>query len=196
MKTEERELATLASNLGIKIPKQELARVAEELKKKESTVIGLRRAKASLEMFLRRSLGEFTDFFHLLRCEISSRFCDDERHPVATATVKVRAGKEVDMYVSDGNGPIDALDKAIRKSLEKTYGNLISSVQLVDYQVTTLNPEKHTAAKVRVTINFFELSCHKTFVVQGVSHHLEHASWLALRDAYAYCLFHKLQSNP
>src|SRR5262249_46593082 len=108
------------------------------------------------------------------------------REPVTEATVKVRVNQQVMHTVSEGDGPVNALDGALRKALLPVYPRL-AEMQLVDYKVRVVNARAGTAARVRVVI---ESRDHEAvWGTVGVSEYIIEASWLALADSVEYTLF-------
>ena len=105
---------------------------------------------------------------------------------VSEATIKLKVNGEKVFTVGDGDGPVDALNMALRRALEKFYPS-ISNVHLADYRVSILDPEEATAAKTRVVI---ESSDGETsWGTVGVSENIIEASWEALVDGVEYKLF-------
>ena len=105
--------------------------------------------------------------------------------------MKIRVGDSVRFEVGEGDGPVNALDAALRKALNGTFPNL-KSMRLVDYKVRVVNSEAGTAARIRV---FIESSDHHdVWGTIGVSENIIEASWLALVDAIEYKL-HKDESK-
>ena len=91
----------------------------------------------------------------------------------------------MDHVVADGDGPVNALDTALRKALSPTYPNL-NEMTLVDYKVRVINSTEGTAARVRVVIE--SRDAEETWSTVGVSENIIEASWLALVDAIEYKL--------
>ena len=140
-------------------------------------------AEASFELLARRALGQVPDYFELQRF----RVMDDRRwnargelvtESEATVTLEV-AGRQM-MTVSNGNGPVDALDKALRKALLPTYPQL-ESMRLTDYKVRILTPQAGTEAVTRVMIESAGRNGRWTTV--GVSTNVIDASCKALIDS-------------
>jgi 2-isopropylmalate synthase len=149
-------------------------------------------AEASFELLLRKLIGRHRSFFALeqYRVEVGKRGGDQ---PYAEATLKLRIGEKVEHQVAEGDGPVNALDAALRKALRSHYPQ-IDQVHLTDYKVRVINSNDETAAKVRVVIE-----CRRTtadsdisevFGTIGVSGNIIEASWAALVDAYEYHLVH------
>ena len=104
----------------------------------------------------------------------------------SVATVKVRVGEETEYTVGEGDGPVDALNAALRKALSRFYP-AIADVVLKDYSVRILDPEEATAAKTRVLIESSDGE--RTWGTVGVSENIIEASWEALVDSVEYKLF-------
>ena len=102
------------------------------------------------------------------------------------ATVKLRVGDLVQHTVSEGDGPVNALDGALRKALQQTYPRL-AEMHLVDYKVRVVNSREGTAARVRVVIESRDGT--DVWGTVGVSENIIEASWLALADSFEYKLF-------
>jgi 2-isopropylmalate synthase len=107
----------------------------------------------------------------------------------AEATVKVRVGDQVMHTAADGNGPVNALDAAVRKALLPFYPSL-TNVHLTDYKVRILDGEAGTAAQTRVLID--SASGHRNWSTVGSSTNIIEASWQALVDSLEYALLNGL----
>ncbi len=108
--------------------------------------------------------------------------------PVSEATVKIKVDGHVEHHVAEGDGPVNALDAALRKALEPHYP-AIRDMQLVDYRVRVVNSREATAARVRVVIESRDSNRHWGTI--GVSENIIDASWLALVDSIEYKLLSK-----
>ena len=106
-------------------------------------------------------------------------------------TVKLRVGDVVEHTVSEGHGPVDALNKALRKALKNFYPQL-DTMELVDYKVRVVNSKEATAARVRVVIESRDGT--DVWSTVGVSDNVIEASWLALVDSLEYKLFKEEKS--
>jgi 2-isopropylmalate synthase len=104
---------------------------------------------------------------------------------VTEATVKLKVGDVTEHVVGEGDGPVNALDAALRKSLERFYPS-IRDVRLIDYKVRVVNAREGTAARVRVIIESRDKDSNWGTV--GVSENIIEASWLALVDSVEYKL--------
>ncbi|HOC02966.1 MAG TPA: alpha-isopropylmalate synthase regulatory domain-containing protein, partial [bacterium] len=102
---------------------------------------------------------------------------------VAEATVKIKVGEETEYTVAEGNGPVNALDNAIRKALIPAFPYL-SDLKLTDYKVRILHPEKATGAVTRVLIESMDEN--ETWGTIGLSENIIEASWIALIDSFKY----------
>ncbi len=159
-----------------------------ELKQLEHQGFQFEGADASFELLLQKAInGERTRHFEL----IGFRVIDEKRHenevPIAEATIMVKGPDgTVEHTAAVGNGPVNALDVALRKALSRFYPS-IEEVRLVDYKVRVLEGGAGTEAVVRVLIESQDATSHWTTV--GVSHNVIEASWQALVDSIDYKLY-------
>ena len=178
-------------DIGIDIdPKDdEVARLVETVKEREHDGYAYDGAEASFELLARRALGTVPDYFHCT----SFRVLDERRWnakgelvTISEATVKLDVGDEHHMSVAEGNGPVNALDDALRKVLTSIYPQL-EDLKLVDYKVRILTPGAGTGAVTRVMIESADKDgAHWSTV--GVSANIIDASYNALRDSIIYKL--------
>ena len=140
---------------------------------------------------MRKRLRPFPPFFELLYYHIYTDYSEG-RDRGASATVKVRVGGEIQLMAAEGNGPVNALDQALRKALEIFYPAL-SQVQLTDYKVRVLDSKSATAAGVRVLITSSDGE--DAFTTVGVSGDVVAASWKALEDSMEYLLLKAARKN-
>ena len=141
-------------------------------------------AEASLELLIKRVMNKFKDFFDLedFRVIIEQK----KGGKMATeATIKLRVGKEFEHTASLGDGPVNALDSALRKALKKFYPSL-NEMHLTDYKVRVLDEKEGTAARVRVLIQSQDKT--DSWWTMGVSENIIEASWQALVDSVEYKL--------
>ena len=149
-------------------------------------------ADASFEILAKKSLSSVPNFFEL----VSFRVLDERKFDfkgnaiaVAEATIKIKIGNKTVLSVAEGNGPVNALDKALRKSLSRKYPAL-KNVRLTDYKVRILTPSDGTKAVTRVQI---ESSDGKNkWSTIGVSQNIVDASFRALHDSITYQLMRQL----
>lgn len=177
-------------NISLKPDSHELQRILDELKQLEHQGFQFEGAEASFELLLKKLLGLHRRFFDLIgfRVIISKRKENEE--PLSEATIMVRVGKNIEHTAATGNGPVNALDNALRKALDKFYPNL-KTVKLHDYKVRVLAAGKGTSAKVRVLIESGDGISRWGTV--GVSENIIEASWQALVDSIEYKLLKELQ---
>lgn len=146
-------------------------------------------AEASLELFMKRAMKRFKDFFELedFRVIIEKR---RGGKMTSEATIKLKVGKEVEHTASQGDGPVNALDSALRKALIAFYPKL-KEMHLTDYKVRVLDEKEGTAARVRVLIQSEDTD--DTWWTIGVSENVIEASWQALVDSVEYKLLKDLK---
>jgi 2-isopropylmalate synthase len=151
-------------------------------------------ALGSFELLAGRCAGSFTPNFELLKYHVTVE-CDHDASgkTITEATVKVRIDADIRHEVAEGDGPVNALDAALRKALIPTFPNL-EAMRLVDYRVRVVNSEAGTAARIRVVIE--STDGRETWGTVGVSENIIEASWLALHDAIEFKLLLDLHSPP
>jgi 2-isopropylmalate synthase len=160
-------------------------RILERLKQLEDEGFQFEGAEASFELLMERAVGRHRPYFDLdaYRVIVEEQSGDDE--PVAEATVRVKVKGILEHTAAAGNGPVNALDHALRKALEQFYPNL-KEMGLLDYKVRILDESKGTAAKTRVLITSGDTR--ETWGTVGVADNIIEASWLALVDSVEYKL--------
>jgi 2-isopropylmalate synthase len=141
-------------------------------------------AEASFDLLVRRCAGTFRPHFERLNFHVTVE-ADGDGAVTTEATVKIRIGDIVRHEVAEGDGPVNALDAALRKALETVYPSL-AKMHLVDYKVRVINSEAATAAGVRVVIE--SRDDHDVWGTVGVSENIIEASWTALVDSIEYKL--------
>ncbi|MCR9119063.1 MAG: citramalate synthase [bacterium] len=141
-------------------------------------------AEASFDLLVQKSLGEFTPHFELVKYHVEVVRRPDEQI-TTEATIKVLVNGELRHEVAEGDGPVNALDAALRKALNGAYPSL-REMSLIDYRVRVVNSEAGTAARIRVIIESRDKS--DTWGTIGVSENIIEASWIALLDAIEYKL--------
>jgi 2-isopropylmalate synthase len=180
-------LLAKAETYGLKLSKDspKLQELLAKLKELESQGYQFEGAEGSFELLLRKAVGRHKPSFQLLgfRVIVEKRRADEA--PISEATVMVKVGEAVEHTAAVGAGPVNALDHALRKALEKFYPQL-TEVKLLDYKVRVLAASQGTAAKVRVLL---ESGDHKEiWGTVGVSENIMEASWQALADSIEYKL--------
>jgi 2-isopropylmalate synthase len=142
-------------------------------------------ADGSFDLLVRKCLGTFRPHFQRLSYHVNVE--TNALGEIRTeATVKIRFGDEVRHEVAEGDGPVNALDAAMRKALNGHFPAL-RKLHLVDYKVRVINSEAATAAGVRVVIESQDET--DTWGTVGVSENVIEASWIALVDSFEYCLW-------
>lgn len=159
--------------------------ILENLKEMENKGFQFEGAEASFELLMRRALGTLPNLFSV----IGFRVIDTKRHedekPLSEATIQVKVGGRIEHTAAEGNGPVNALDHALRKALESFYPQL-REVRLLDYKVRVLPAGKGTASMTRVLIESGDSEGRWGTV--GVSDNIIDASYHALVDALLYKL--------
>tara|TARA_B100000315_G_scaffold220370_1_gene223012 strand:- start:712 stop:1563 length:852 start_codon:yes stop_codon:yes gene_type:complete len=191
--------ALLAKAKGFNLPlskgSPQLDVLLRELKDREHQGFQFEGAEGSFELLMRKVLGSSVESFELLGFRVIVEKRDVNQETVSEATIMVRVGDRVEHCVADGNGPVHALDNALRKALELFYPEL-RDVQLRDYKVRVLTGVHGTASKVRVLIVSGDRE--REWNTVGVSGNIIDASWQALADSVELCLFreHMAKANP
>ena len=162
----------------------ELKQLLSEVKELESIGFQFEGADASFELLMRKSLKDKQQFFKLLGYRVLDDKPGESEPTIAEATVKIEGpdGK-VEHTAATGDGPVNALDRALRKALVNFYPE-IDDVQLHDYKVRVLDSADGTASMVRVFIESGDRESRWGTV--GLSHNVVEASWQALVDAMVY----------
>lgn len=154
-------------------------RVLEQLKALEHEGYQFEGAESSFDLLMHKLLGKFDPFFSLKQYNVSI-FEPSADGLNSSATIYVNVNGQDANATAQGDGPVNALDKAMRKTLEQFYP-AINEIKLVDYKVRVLDSNQATAAKVRVIIESTDQ--HTSWTTIGVSTDIIEASWLALKDA-------------
>jgi 2-isopropylmalate synthase len=141
-------------------------------------------AEASFEILVKKTLGTYKPSFDLVKYHVNVERNTDEEI-VTEASVKLKVDGINEHVISEGDGPVNALDEALRKSLERFYPN-ISQMHLIDYKVRVVNARAGTAARVRVIIESRDSDA--MWGTVGVSENIIDASWKALVDSVEYKL--------
>jgi 2-isopropylmalate synthase len=187
-------LAMKAAELGLELDGEVLGRVLDELKHLEHEGYHFEVADGSLELLLKRATGWAPDYFsvesfrvitdHGARAETIS----SEAFGVTTeATVKVHIGTERIVATAEGNGPVNALDAALRAAIEPKYP-VLQSIHLTDYRVRVLGSSEGTRSVTRVLVDTTDGLV--TWTTIGVSENIIEASWQALNDSVVVGLLH------
>jgi 2-isopropylmalate synthase len=162
-----------------------LARLVDRVKKMESAGYTFEAADASFELLLAEELdGVRPSYFEVESWRVITESRTDGE-AVSEATVKLRAGGERQVVTGEGNGPVNALDQALRTAIGRAFPE-VAKFNLIDYRVRILDQGHGTDAVIRVLIETSDGAA--TWVTVGVGHNIVEASWEALRDAVTYGL--------
>jgi 2-isopropylmalate synthase len=179
-----------AADLGLELDSAALADVLTQLKNLEHRGYHFEAADGSLELLLRAAGGWKQPYFRLE----SYRVISEERpdgEVITEATIKVYVGDQRLLATAEGNGPVNALDAALRKAIGPTYPEL-ARLHLTDYKVRVLDTSAGTGAVTRVLIDSTDGD--RSWSTIGVSHNIIEASWLALADSVVYGLLYNRAS--
>ncbi len=143
-------------------------------------------AEASFELLLKKSLGIYRKLFDLraFRLIVEKRGPDED--VITEATLKIAVDGKEAFTVAEGDGPVHALDNALRLALAQFYGTELAKIRLSDYKVRVINTKAGTAAKVRTAIESRDKA--EAWTTVGVSTNIIEASWQALADSVEYGL--------
>jgi len=182
--------------MSIDLEEDQIKHILRIIKQKESEGFSYDTALASFEVLVRKELNQIKDYYLLQRFKVTDERRWNARGQLITeseATVDVFVDKEERMTVGIGNGPVNAIDSALRKALISFYPTL-DNLKLTDYKVMILSPEKGTGAITRVLIESVDSNkIHWTTI--GVSPNIIDASYNAIYDSITYKLFHDLNHN-
>jgi 2-isopropylmalate synthase len=160
-------------------------KVLEQIKDLEHKGFQFEGAEASFELLVLKAQGETERFFDLKGFRVIDEKRSEKEHPIAEATIMVEVDGKVEHTAALGNGPVNAMDNAVRKALEKFYPEL-SELKLLDYKVRVITAGG-TGSSVRVLIQSGDKD--GKWGTVGVSHNIIEASWQALVDSIRYKLW-------
>lgn len=172
--------------MNVDVDKQnpENRKLLEQIKDLESRGYQFEGAEGSFELLMHKAFGDYSQPFSLENMRLILELKEDQ--PVhSEAVIKVRVKDEVVHTAAEGNGPVNALDNALRKALEEVYPR-VKGMKLNDYKVRVLDEKAGTDAPVRVLIETGDGK--KSWSTVGVSTNIIEASWQALVDSMAYGL--------
>ena len=163
--------------------------ILNEVQEREHAGYSYENADGSFDLVVRRHIGKYQPLFEPIYYRIYSP--SNEEHAdsegLIEASAKVRMGDAIELCAAEGNGPIDALNKALQRALRETFP-VVADLHLSDYSVRVVNSTEETAAKVRVYLEHtFQGAAFGTI---GVNVDIIQASWNALIEAYQYALMH------
>ncbi len=189
-------LAMKAAEHGLELDGEVIGRVLDELKHLEHEGYHFEVADGSLELLLRRATGWVSDYFTVESFRVitdhGASADADEATPstsgvMTEATVKVHVGPERIVAVAEGNGPVNALDGALRAAIGPRFPAL-DHIHLTDYRVRVLDTGRGTGAVTRVLVD--STDGERTWTTIGVSENIIEASWQALYDSIVFGLLH------
>lgn len=162
-------------------------RIIARMKELEKQGYQFEGADGSFELLVYKELGMYKPFYKLHYYNTTGSNPRPEEGVCCCAQIKVEVDGQIEINAGEGDGPVNALDIALRKALEKFYP-IVSKIKLMDYKVRVLDGETATAAKVRVVIE--STDGHTSWTTVGVSCDVIEASWIALSDSFDYRLSH------
>lgn len=164
---------------------KEACDLIETLKELEYEGYVFESATASLELLVRKRLNRFIPYFKLLRFKVIGEQQASGKNDISSAMIKIKVGEFTEITAAEGEGPVHALDTALKKAVERFYP-IVSELRLIDYKVRVLEPKAATAASVRVLITTSDGN--ETWSTIGVSKDIIEASLNALLDSIEYKL--------
>lgn len=165
--------------------------IRQKIKELEDQGFQFEGAEGSFELLIRQATGEYSPFFNLKGFRVITEMNGDEML-ACEATIKVEVDGKVEHTAANGKGPVEALDNALRKALEKFYPE-IREIHLTDYKVRVLNEKDGTGSVVRVLID--QKGKNQQWGTVGVSTNIIEASYQALVDGIEYLLFKQRKSK-
>jgi 2-isopropylmalate synthase len=159
--------------------------ILDNIKEMENRGYQFEGADASFELLMKKALGSHRKYFQILGFRVLDEKRSEDQKPTSEATIKVKVGGKIEHTAAEGSGPVNALDNAIRKALEKFYPRL-KEVKLLDYKVRVLAAGHGTASSTRVLIESGDK--HSRWGTVGVSDNIIDASYQALIDSIDYKL--------
>jgi 2-isopropylmalate synthase len=177
------KLKTFVPDLDKKGPR--VRKLLLKLKQMESEGYQFEAAEASFKLLAKKELGMYKELFLFKGFRVIEEKRSLNNIPYSEATIKLEANGITEHTAAEGDGPVNALDNAIRKALSRFYPE-ISKIRLIDYKVLVINAKAGTGARVRVLIE--STDGHEYWGTVGVSENIIEASWLALIDSINYKL--------
>ena len=176
-----------SDELGIRLEQygDDVPLIVKKLKELENEGFQFEAAEASFELLVKKMTESWEASFELegFRVIVEKNLSGEAR---SEATIRLRVNDQIEHCAAEGNGPVHALDGALRKALQKFFPE-INGMQLQDYKVRVLNEKDGTGARVRVLIDSAE-NADTTWGTVGVSENIIEASWQALSDSFCYYL--------
>ena len=175
------------------ITKQQISDLVDKVKDLEGKGYAYDSADASFELLVRRSLNIVPEFFKLISFKVlnESKTKNGKDYTTSEAIIKIQIDDDIIMSVAEGNGPVSALDGAIKKALLDKYP-LMNNIKLFDYKVRILNPSDGTEAITRVKIESMDKNGHRWSTI-GVSTNIVEASYKALYDSIVFKMIKEIK---
>lgn len=183
-------------DIGLDVEKNikhsQISELIDKVKDLESKGYAYDLADASFEILVKKTLGVMPQFFTLKSFRVLDelRYINNKKHILSEASIKVEVGGELIMTVAEGNGPVNAIDAALRLALSKHY-KILENIVLSDYKVKILTPSDGTKAVTRVQIVSKDEKGNKWITI-GVSKNIVEASFDAINDSISYVLSRSL----
>lgn len=171
---------------------EEVEKITNRLKELEYEGYKFEGAEGTVELLIRKTIGKYKPFFKLNHFKTIGEQPWNNKYFTSTALINITVDGKNKMTASEGDGPVNALDKALREALESFYPQL-KEVRLVDYKVRVLDSESATGAKVRVLIESTDGI--ENWSTVGVSRDVVQASWIALVDSLEYKLIKDIEKT-
>ena len=171
---------------------EEIQKITDKLKELEYEGYQFEGAEGTVELVIRKIIGKYSPFFHLKHFKIFAEQYSEEKDHTSSVMINITVDGKEQITAAEGDGPVNALDKALRKALEVFYPQL-KDVRLVDYKVRVLDSESATKAKVRVLIESTDGV--ENWSTVGVSRDVIQASWIALVDSIEYKLLKDIEKK-
>lgn len=168
---------------------QEIVKIIKDL---ENLGFQFEGADASLELLMKKAMGMHRRYFKLRGFRVITEKRSEDTDPVSEATIMIEVDGNIEHTAAMGNGPVNALDNALRKALGNFYP-MIEDVKLLDYKVKVVSSKQGTESVVRVLIESGDKSDHWNTV--GVSSNVLEASWMALVDSMDFKLYKDLRPS-
>jgi 2-isopropylmalate synthase len=181
--SDKQRISNMAKELGITIPKGKLPLLAKAYEKLTDRGVSFNGAKASFHLWLLHSLGAFADPYKLERRRIIYERLKGEANSEAVLAIRFNGDEKKEVFVSNGDGHIDALKNVLRQALCGRYP-VLTNVRTTDFSLRTLSMKKGSAMLVRVYCRFSDGK--KSWKTIGVNKDSVDAAWEALWDGYLY----------
>lgn len=183
-----------AEELGVDLNKKspETRRILEKIARMEADGYVFEGAEASFDLMVKKETGAYEKLFDLIAFRVYVEKRGHNEEPITEATLKISVNGKEFLTVAEGDGPVNALDGALRKALSHFYPEL-QEIRLTDYKVRVVDAQEGTAAKVRVLVEGADEQ--GSWSTIGVSTNIIEASWQALADSVEYPLLRRRAGN-